>query len=479
MTGRPLIYPKILSKHLRSLGADVRLGARLLLRRWRQLDRATRSRIELGAVFSLLPLSAALAAIAAAPAALDLDDIQSRPIVEVVSTPRLDDQLAPALVRGESFVREAKVQRGEPFGALLVRLGIDDEEAARFLRSDPAARPLLRSAPGRFFQASISADGRLEWLRAYRDGDDATAGATSSVLTVVRDTSAPEGFRVSESDFMLERRTELRSGEIRTSLFAAADEAEVPDSIAQQMVDALENEVDFHRSLREGDRFRVIYEALYAGGEYLRPGRLLAVEFVNDGRSLEAYWFDDGSKHGGFYAPGGRSMKRAFLRSPLEYTRVSSGFSNSRTHPLFGYDAAHRGIDYSAPMGSKVRTIAGGVVEFAGWQSGYGNVVEIRHDSKHSTLYAHLQKFAPGVVKGARISQGDLVGYVGMTGWATGPHLHFEVKIAGRHVNPLTAQFPGAEPLGEGQRVALAAVAAPLREQLALLERIRIAASLR
>lgn len=479
MTGRPLIYPEILSKHLRSLGADVRLGARLLLRRWRQLDRATRSRIELGAVFSLLPLSAALAAIAAAPAALDLDDIQSRPIVEVVSTPPLDDQLAPALVRGESFVREAKVQRGEPFGSLLVRLGIDDEEAARFLRADPAARPLLRSAPGRFLQASISADGRLEWLRAYRDGDDTATGATSSVLTVVRDTSAPEGFRVSESDFLLERRTELRSGEIKSSLFAAADEAEVPDSIAQQMVDALENEVDFHRSLREGDRFRVIYEALYAGGEYLRPGRLLAVEFVNDGRSLEAYWFDDGSKHGGFYAPGGRSMKRAFLRSPLEYTRVSSGFSNSRTHPLFGYDAAHRGIDYSAPMGSKVRTIAGGVVEFSGWQSGYGNVVEIRHDSKHSTLYAHLQKFGPGVVKGARISQGDLIGYVGMTGWATGPHLHFEVKIAGRHANPLTAQFPGAEPLGEGQREALAAVAAPLREQLALLERIRVAASLR
>jgi murein DD-endopeptidase MepM/ murein hydrolase activator NlpD len=119
------------------------------------------------------------------------------------------------------------------------------------------------------------------------------------------------------------------------------------------------------------------------------------------------------------------------------------------------------------------------MVEFAGWQSGYGNVVEIRHDSKHSTLYAHLQKFGPGVVKGARISQGDLIGYVGMTGWATGPHLHFEVKIAGRHVNPLTAQFPGAEPLGEGQRQALAAVAAPLREQLALLERIRVAASLR
>jgi murein DD-endopeptidase MepM/ murein hydrolase activator NlpD len=479
MTSRPLMFPEILSKQLRSLSADVRLGARLMLRRWRQLDRATRSRIELGTVFSLLPLSAALAAIAAAPAALDLDAIQSRPIVEDIRTPRLDDQLAHLSARGESFVREARVQRGEPFGVLLLRLGIDDDEAARFIRADPTARPLVRVAPGRFVQASITADGRLEWLRAYGDADDSAPGATSRVLTVTRDTTGPEGFRVSESEVTLERRVELRSGEIKTSLFAAADDAEVPDSVAQQMVDALENEVDFHRSLREGDRFRVIYEALYAGGEYLRPGRLLAVEFVNDGRGLEAFWFDDGSKRGGYYAPGGRSMKRAFLRSPLEYTRVSSGFSGSRTHPLFGYDAAHRGIDYSAPMGSKVRTIAGGVVELAGWQNGYGNVVEIRHDSRHSTLYAHLQKFGAGVVKGARISQGDLIGYVGMTGWATGPHLHFETKIAGRNVNPLTAQFPSAEPLDESKRDALAAVAAPLREQLALLERIRVAANTR
>ncbi len=473
------MFPAILSNHLRRLTADARLGARLLLRRWRQFDRATRSRIELAAVFSLLPLSAAIAAIAAAPAALDLDGIQSRPIVEVIRTPRLDDQLARATVRGEAFVREARVERGEPFDGLMRRLGIDDDEAARFLRSDLAARPLLRIAPGRFVQASIAADGRLDWLRAYRDGEDSAAAAKSWVLTVSRDTSAPDGFRVSESEVALEGRVERRSGEIKSSLFAAADEVGVPDSIAQQMVDALENEVDFHRSLREGDSFRVIYEALYAGGEYMRPGRLLAVEFVNDGRTLEAFWFDDGSKRGGYYALGGRSMKRAFLRSPLEYTRVSSGFSGSRTHPLFGYDAAHRGIDYSAPAGSKVRTIAGGIVELAGWQNGYGNVVEIRHDSRHSTLYAHLQKFGAGIVKGARVSQGDLIGYVGMTGWATGPHLHFETKIAGRNVNPLTAQFPGAEPLPESQRDALASSAAPLREQLALLERIRVAANAR
>jgi len=462
----------ILSKRLSSLAADVRLGARLLARRWKQLDRTTRSRIELGAVFSLLPLSAAIAAIAAAPTALDLDDVQSRSIVEIIDAPRLESSFASSETR-EHFVREASVQRGEPIGALLVRLGIDDEAAARFMRSDRSAQALLRIAPGRFVQASIDADGRLRWLRAY--GGEAASAAKSTVLTVARDPDAPAGFRASESEVKLEPRVELRSGEVRSSLFAAADDAGIPDSIAQQMVDALENEIDFHRSLQRGDTFRVIYEGLYVGGEYMRPGRLLAVEFVTDGRPVEAYWFDDGSKHGGFYALSGRSMKRAFLRSPLEYTRMSSGYSGSRTHPLFGYDAAHRGIDYSAPAGTKVRTIASGTVEFAGWQSGYGNIVEIRHDHRHSTLYAHLQKFGGGMVKGARVSQGDVIGYVGMTGWATGPHLHFEVKVAGRNVNPLTAQFPSAEPLAEHQREALAVAAGPLREQLGLLERIRVA----
>lgn len=461
---------EILSKRLNGFVADTRLGAKLLARRWKRLDRATRSRLELGAVFSLLPLSAAIAAIAAAPAALDLDSVESQPIVEVIDAPRLAQR--PAAEQRELFIREASVQRGEPFSALLVRLGIDDAQAAAFIRAERAAQPLLRAAPGRFMQASIDGEGRLNWLRAY--GDE-SSGPVSTVLALVRDDEAPGGFRVTESEVTLERRVERRGGEVQTSLFAAADAAEIPDAVAQQMVDALENEIDFHSNLRRGDTFRVIYEALYVGGEFMRPGRLLAVEFVSGGRPVEAYWFDDGSRQGGFYALSGLSMKGAFLRSPLVYTRMSSGFSANRTHPLFGYDAAHRGVDYSAPTGTQVRSIADGVIVFAGWQSGYGNVVEIRHDARHSTLYAHLKKFGAGMVKGARVSQGDVIGFVGMTGWATGPHLHFEVKVAGRSVNPLRVQFPGAKPLAEPQREALVAAAEPLRQQLALLERVRVA----
>ncbi|HJW52712.1 MAG TPA: M23 family metallopeptidase [Burkholderiaceae bacterium] len=470
---------RILTNSFSSLAADVRLGVRLVMRRWKRIDRATRSRIELGAVFSLLPLSAAIAAVAAAPSALDLDALQSQPIVQVIETPSIAEQVEQIGRRSESFLREVRVQRGESVNALLARMGIDDEAAARFLRTETQARPLVRLAPvGRLVQASIDGDGRLNWLRAYSGGDDSSASSSVRVVTLDRDPVGND-FRVTESQVALERHVELRGGEVQASFFAAADAAEIPDSVAQQIVDALESEIDFHRNLQRGDTFRAIYEALYAGGEYMRPGRLLAVEFVNQGKAVEAYWFNDGSKNGGFYAPGGRNMKRAFLKSPLEFTRMSSGFSSNRSHPLFGYDAAHRGVDYSAPGGTKVRSVAGGTIELAGWQRGYGNVVEVRHDSRNSTLYAHLQAFAPGMVKGARIGQGDLVGFVGATGWATGPHLHFEIKVHGTQVNPLTAELPGAEPLAQSQRPALAAVAAPLREQLALLERIRLASSAR
>ncbi len=430
--------------------------------------------MELAAVFSLLPLSAAIAALAVAPAAFQLDVSQMQMAVEEVATPSIADQVAELMAREDTHLREVRVQRGETLAALFSRLGIDDAAALRFAQTDVAARPLVRLAPGRFVQASITSDGRLKWLKAHSAGDLNGPLATTRILTLDREPSQ-RGFRIAEADVALERRIELKTGEVRVSLFGATDEAGVPDAIAQQMIDALESEIDFHRDLRRGDRFNLIYEALYASGEYLRAGRLLAIEMENDGRRLAAYWFANGSRHGGFYAADGSSLKRAFLRSPLEYTRVSSGFSSSRVHPIFGYDAAHRGVDYSAPSGTNVRSIAEGVVTFAGWQRGYGNVVEIQHDGKYATLYAHLQSIASGLRQGVRIGQSESVGTVGMTGWATGPHLHFELKVHDVHVNPLTAELPLAEPLAAGQLGAFAQATGSLRGQMALLERVGIA----
>ncbi|HYM48102.1 MAG TPA: M23 family metallopeptidase, partial [Burkholderiaceae bacterium] len=390
----------ILSKRLALLASDARLGFRLVSRRWKQLDGGKRKRIEFAAVFSLLPLSAAIAALAAVPAALELDESQMRPVVESVATPSIADQVAELIAREDTHLREVRVQRGETVAALFSRLGIGDAAALQFAQTDAAARPLVRLAPGRFVQASITSDGRLNWLKVHSAGDLNGALATARILTLDRNAQAESGFRVAETDVALERRVELKTGEVRVSLFGATDEADVPDAVAQQMIDALESEIDFHRDLRRGDRFRVIYEALYASGEYLRAGRLLAIELEVDGNRVSAYWCANGSKHGGFYAADGRSLKQAFLRSPLEYTRVSSGFSASRTHPIFGYDAAHRGVDYAAAAGAGVRAIAEGIVTFAGWQRGYGNVVEIQHDGKHATLYAHLQSIAPALRQG-------------------------------------------------------------------------------
>jgi murein DD-endopeptidase MepM/ murein hydrolase activator NlpD len=465
----------ILSKRFALFASDARLGFRLVSRRWKQVERAKRKRIELTVVFSLLPLSAAIAALAAAPAAFELDQSQMQPVIESVTTPSIAAQVVHLLEREDTHLREVRVQRGETLAALFARLGISDATALRFAQSDTSARPLVRLVPGRFVQASITSDGGLRWLKVHGAGDLDGALATTRILTLERSADAVSGFRVVEADVALERRVELKTGEVRVSLFGATDAAEIPDAVTQQMIDALESEIDFHRDLRRGDRFRVIYEVLYVSGEYLRAGRLLAVELENGSKRLSAYWFANGSKHGGFYAADGRSLKQAFLRSPLEYTRVSSGFSSNRMHPIFGYDAAHRGVDYSAAAGTNVRAIAEGVVTFAGWQRGYGNVVEILHDGKHATLYAHLQSVVPTLRQGVRISQGDSVGTVGMTGWATGPHLHFELKVHDVQVNPLMAELPAAEPLAAAQLANFTLAAAPLRAQLALLERVSIA----
>jgi len=465
----------ILSKPLALLASDARLGFRLLSRRWNQVDRPKRKRAELAAVLSLLPLSAAIAALAAVPAALELDQSQMRPVLHSVAAPSITDQVDELVARDDFHLREVRVQRGETLAALFTRLGIVDAAALRFAQTDTAARLLVRLPPGRFVRSSIASDGRLHWLKVHSAGDLDGALATTRITTLERSIGSESGFRVVDADIALERRVELKTGEVRVSLFGATDEADVPEAIAHQMIDALEGEIDFHRDLRRGARFRVIYEALYSSGEYLRAGRLLAVELENGGKRVAAYWFANGSKHGGFYGADGRSFKQAFLRSPLEYTRVSSGFSASRTHPIFGYDAAHRGVDYAAAAGTNVRSVAEGVVEFAGWQRGYGNVVEVRHDGKHVTLYAHLESITAGLRQGMRIGQGDSVGHVGMTGWATGPHLHFELKVHDLHVNPLTAELPTAQPLAVAQLSSFALAAAPLRAQLALLERVSIA----
>ena len=345
------------------------------------------------------------------------------------------------------YVREERYQRGDTPSALLLRLGIAQEEVQRLQRFNS---PLMRALrPGLTVTAEVDAEGRLRWLSHL--------GARDALVTVRRE---GEGFRASEDRAPLETRVLLRSGVIRSSLFAATDAANIPDSVAMQLGDIFGGDIDFHRDLRRNDCFSVVYEMSYLQGRPVRAGRVLAAEFVNNGRSLRA-----ANHSGAYFTPEGKNLRKAFLRSPLEFSRISSGFA-SRMHPILREWRAHLGIDYAAPAGTRVRAAGDGVVEFAGRQGGYGNVVILRHHGQYSTLYAHLNGFVKGLRKGSRIAQGDSVGSVGQTGWATGPHLHYEFRVAGVQRNPLTIALPAAQPVAahemDGFRRHVAALVAHL-----------------
>ena len=370
-------------------------------------------------------------------------------------------------------MNEVRIRSGDTVGALLTRLGVSDGDAERFLRTSPDARALRLLKPGRPVQVHVDVDGSLQWLRyAYNptDGRDVAASATGHALVVERH---DDRFAVHDETVANERRVELRSGEIRSSLFAATDAAGLPDGIATQIAEIFSGDIDFYRDVRRGDRFRLIYEGYYQDGEFVRAGRILAIEFINGGKAHSAMWYD-GAAAGAAAGPGhyygfdGRSLHRAFLRTPLEFTRISSGFGG-RMHPISNVWRQHTGIDYAAPTGTPIRSTADGIVEFAGVKNGYGNCVLIKHQGVYSTLYGHMSAFAAGLRNGQRVEQGQLIGYVGMTGWATGPHLHYEFRVADKATDPLTAALPEAPPITRAEQVAFRDVANRFDRQIALL----------
>jgi murein DD-endopeptidase MepM/ murein hydrolase activator NlpD len=262
------------------------------------------------------------------------------------------------------------------------------------------------------------------------------------------------------------------SAEIRSSLFGAADAAGLPDAVTLQLAEIFGGDIDFLRDLRQGDRFTVVYESRQVDGEVVAAGRVVAAEFVNGGKSFTAFLWRDADGRESYYALDGSPRRQAFLRSPLEFSRVTSGFSGARLHPILRVARAHLGTDYAAPAGTPVRATANGRVTFAGSQGGYGNVVHLQHQGAFSTVYAHLSRFGAQVKSGAHVAQGDVVGYVGQTGWATGPHLHYEFRVGGVHRNPQTVALPSALPLSPDERTAFAAATAPAVEQLELAQAV-------
>jgi murein DD-endopeptidase MepM/ murein hydrolase activator NlpD len=360
------------------------------------------------------------------------------------------------LASPESYIGEERYQRGDTLGAFLSRLGIEDTEVARLLK----LRPLQQLRPGTFVRSEVGSDGVPRSLSFLAAGD-------RLVQIVAERSAAVVEYRAGEVASPLQQRVAMKSGVIRSSLFAATDAAGIPDAVGMQIAEIFGGDVDFHRDLRQGDRFAVVYEEHHFAGTPVRAGRVLAAEFTNSRKTFRAVLYGRN-----YYTPEGNNLRKAFLRSPLEFSRVSSGFG-MRRHPIAHAWRAHKGIDYAAPIGTRVRAVGDGVVEHAGPKGGYGNVVILRHHGQYATVYAHLSRVS--VKRGARVAQNESIGAVGQTGWATGPHLHYEFRVAGEARNPYSIAMPAALPVPPAELAIFREHAAPLAARLDLLANSNLA----
>lgn len=385
-----------------------------------------------------------------------------RQVSEAVETLPLQAQAEALELHDLRLYRSEAMRPSDTVESLLSRLGIHDSGAAAYLRADPIFRTQLLGRVGRTVTVEADQTHALERLTARWAPDD---DGTFRRLVVERDAARRLSTRVETAPLAASAR--LGSGTIRSSLFAAVDESRIPDDVAMQIADVLASSIDFHRGLRKGDRFNVVYEALEADGEPMRTGRVLSVEFVNNGKVHQAMWFQEAGTKGAYYTLDGKSLSSSYLTSPMEFSRVTSGFA-MRFHPILQQWRAHLGTDYAAPTGTPVRVVGDGQVEFAGWQNGFGNVVMVRHNASDVTVYAHLSRI--DVRPGQAVSQGQRVGAVGATGWATGPHLHFEFRVNGTHQDPV-------EIARKSQGLPLSAAARPVFEQMARSMRSQLAAA--
>ena len=397
----------------------------------------------------------------------DASNLPVRTLVETLETPNLDQQVASLEQKTLKLYRNDITRGTDTAESLLRRMGLVDSAAANFIRQTPEARQALLNRSGRNVSVEANEQQQLltlttRWLKNDND---------SQFQRMVITRSANNKFSIKTDTAPLTASVRMAGGTVASSLYAASDEARLPDTVTRQLADVFSGQIDFHRALRKGAVFSVVYETLEAEGEPLRTGRLLSAEITNDKKTYDAVWFQEPGQKGAYYTMKGDSLRRAFLASPMPYSRRTSGFG-MREHPIFHTQRAHMGVDYAAPTGAPVISVADGVVVDSGFSGGFGNMVTVQHNARQSTVYAHLSRI--NVRKGQTVKQGDSLGAVGSTGWATGPHLHFEFRINGRHVDPLTlAQQGSAEPISAAMRNQFNQRAQAARSQLMAAAQMR------
>jgi murein DD-endopeptidase MepM/ murein hydrolase activator NlpD len=402
-------------------------------------------------------LVAIVAALVALPRDSDTTPVAaSQPTAQAPATPAVDTAAGTHEASLGFSTIEVVVSRNDTMDRLFRRFELNLGDLAS-LRNLPELRSQFdRLRPGELLRFTHR-DGELVGLeRKLSD---------SETLKVTRDAN---GFSSDVLENPLEVRTRTASATIQNSLFQAAADAELSDRVAFDLADIFQYDIDFVLDIQAGDRFTVVYEEVFQDGVPLRIGNILAAKFVNDGREYRAVRYTDADGRGQYFSPDGRSLRKAFIRAPVQFSRVSSRFNPSRKHPVLNRIRAHRGVDYAAPVGTPVRAAGEGRVKFVGKQGGFGNVIELEHGSGVVTVYGHLSRFATSLRRGQRVQLAQVIGYVGMTGLATGPHLHYEYRVRGIHKNPQTVPLPDAEPVSPSERERFLADTATLVNMLDL-----------
>jgi murein DD-endopeptidase MepM/ murein hydrolase activator NlpD len=414
---------------------------------------------------SCLPLFGIYAAFGIVPQTIT-GTIETETVIEELTLPMSEDLNISAEGAPQNFWYKDFIRRDDTLQSLLNRLNIRNREAYDFLRSNNVASQIASNLiPGRQIEAETDGSGNLINLEYQLAADQ-----------YIRVKKSTDNYEAEQIQRQLEVHPILKSAKITSSLFGATDAANIPDSIAIQIADIFESEINFHTDLRNGDQFNVIYEGSYHQGALLKTGEVLAAEFINNGKTYRAIGFKDSDGKMQYFTPEGKSLHKSFLRSPLEFTRVSSGFSLARYHPVLQRVRAHKGVDMAAPSGTRVKASGDATVSFVGSKGGYGNVIILKHNQGISTVYGHLSRFAPGLRVGKKVSQGEIIGFVGMTGVATGPHLHYEFLLNGQHRDPMKVALPKANPIDSSKRAQFELVSHQLSAQLLLLNSSNIAA---
>jgi murein DD-endopeptidase MepM/ murein hydrolase activator NlpD len=440
------------------------LTQNLLSQKYKSTIPESKKKLRWFVALSTLPLLGVVTAFGLVPQS-NFDLTSARVALEEIALPKVADPEATAsATTAASYWRNERVQSGDTVDELLRRMSIEDAAAGDYLRKSAAAASFRQLPVGTEIQAETTATGGMIALR-YLTGD-------STQILIDKQKGA---FNTKTLPAQLENRLFVRTGEIKTNLYAATDEASLPEAAANQLNELFSGDIDFHHDLRKGDKFTVVYEMTYSNGALLHTGRIQAAEFINQGHAYRAVYFQKDAQHGDYYTPEGKSVHKAFLRSPIEFSRVSSRFSLSRFHPILNQWRSHKGVDFAAPMGAKVKVTADGVISVVGKQGGYGNVIMVNHQGRYTTVYGHLSRFAQGLHKGQHVAQGDVIGYVGMTGLATGPHLHYEFKVNGQQHDPLRVALPDAKPLAGAYFGAFQPMANELVAHLNLLRNTNLA----